>query len=101
MNDWIGIGLSLLGGAALGLLYFGGLWWTVLRLRDANRPLALYLASLGIRIAICLLSLSAMLQVGVVYMLAALVGFFVARLALVRGLGFSRQLKLERNAGGG
>lgn len=95
MVDWVEIGLSTFSGTALGLLYFGGLWWTVARIQTSDSPVAIYLTSLLLRNAIALSGLFLILQVGVIPMLAALIGFIGARVVLVRRLGFRNRRNIN------
>jgi len=99
MGFWFEIAISVIGGTALGLLYFGGLWWTVNRIRNVDHAVGFYLASLIIRAAVLLLSLFWLLQLGIVNLFVAVIGFFAVRLVLIRRLGFSRQLSLKRKTG--
>jgi F1F0 ATPase subunit 2 len=83
MNEASTLLLSGLAGAALGALFFGGLWWTVRRGASAGCPALWFLASGLLRMS---------LVVGGFYLIgggrwprlaAALVGFIVARLAVL------------------
>jgi F1F0 ATPase subunit 2 len=87
MYDPAGIILSVLAGLGLGLVHFGLLWITVLRVPVTGRPGLLMSASYVVRLAIV---------VGVMYLiaregnwvrvLAALAGFLAGRYLLVRRL---------------
>ncbi len=87
MIDWIEITGSVLGGISLGLFYFGGLWWTVARLQNVDRPVMFYMASLFVRSSITLMTLLCIFQFGVLSMLSALAGLFAVRVVLVRRSG--------------
>ena len=81
-----GIG-SLLAGMAIGLFYFGGLWWTVRRLPDVRRPalwtLSSYLIRMGAGVgAIFLVSGGRWERI-----LILLAGFLAVRFLMVRRLG--------------
>jgi F1F0 ATPase subunit 2 len=87
MDTILQIFISLVAGAAAGMVYFGGLWWTVRRLPDAGHPTILMLFSFLIRISIAL---------GVFYLagdgqwpriLSALIGLLLVRHFLIRYLG--------------
>ena len=52
MNDTAIIVLALLAGAALGAVFFGGLWWTVRRGVASPRPAAWFIGSFLVRAAI-------------------------------------------------
>ena len=97
MIDWIVMTGALMGGVCLGLFYFGGLWWTVSRIRSVDNPIVMYSLSLFVRGSIVLGSLFCILQVGVVPMLLALIGMVVTRVVLVRRLGLVGNGTLESN----
>lgn len=74
--------LAIVAGFAVGLLFYGGLWWTVQRAAEFRNPTLLVLGSAGLRTAATL---------GVFYwvsgsewsrMLMCLLGFLLARLAV-------------------
>lgn len=74
-------------GGAIGLAYFGSLWWTVARLGRWRRPgLALPL-SLLLRNAGAALAFVALARLGIAPLLAGFVGFLAVRALLVRRLG--------------
>jgi F1F0 ATPase subunit 2 len=80
------LALAAAGGAglALGLAYFGGLWWTVRRLPDSPAPWRLLLASAAVRLA-CLLAGFFVVTAGRwENAVACLAGVLLARAALVR-----------------
>jgi F1F0 ATPase subunit 2 len=95
MIDWIMWLAPLLSGVLLGAFYFAGLWWTVGRLSHTRHPLACYLLSFGIRIAVLLLAFFFLLNVGVLELLTALAGFVATRFALVRSLGLTARSDLR------
>ena len=80
---WIEMSVAIGCGILIGLLYFGGLWWTVNQLPETERPLAFYLTSVVVRMAIIAACLVLTLQFGVAHLVLAVVGFFAARLFLV------------------
>ncbi len=71
--------LSFLAGGLLGGLYFGGLWWTVQRLMDSNRPYLFIIASFVVRTAAVVVGFYLLLAAGWPQMLAALAGFLTSR----------------------
>lgn len=77
------ITISFFSGAALAILYFGGLWWTVDRLKASQRPMGLYLASFAIRISMVAGCSMIAIQFGIPHLIAATVGFFISRMVLV------------------
>lgn len=85
---WTGTGatalaLVLLFGAALGLVFFGGLWWTALRMARPGHSALLPLASYLVRMAVFVGGFLFALQGAWERALACLAGFLAAR-ALVR-----------------
>lgn len=96
MFSWVEIAVSVAVGIGIGLLYFGGLWWTVVRIQSANNPLALYMISLVLRSAIAVMFLVLVLQAGIFHMLAAFVGFLGVRIVLVSRWGMAHQPQVKR-----
>lgn len=86
-QEWMWLALSLVAGLALGLFYFGGLWYTVRMMTRVQHPLRLFLLSFAVRTVIVL---------GVIYwlgagmwqrMVVALAGMIIVRFVLTRRLG--------------
>ena len=84
---WPWMAGSLLAGMAVGLFYFGGLWWTVRRLPEVRRPALWTLASYLVRMTA---------SVGAMYLVSGgrwerililLAGFLTVRFLMVRRLG--------------
>lgn len=76
--------LSALAGAALGLLFFGGLWWTARRGAASSQPALWFFASLLARLSIALGGFYAVSGGHWERMLTCLLGFVVARAVVVR-----------------
>lgn len=76
--------LSLLGGSFLGALYFGGLWWAVRRVADHAHPAPWFFSALLIRLGVAMGGFYLALRSGVGALLACLLGFVLARAAVVR-----------------
>jgi F1F0 ATPase subunit 2 len=74
---------ALLVGVALGLFYFGGLWWTVQRLRTVRHPAWLAGASMAVRLAGALAGFYWIMDGGWERLLACALGFFAARTVLL------------------
>lgn len=75
-------------GILLGVLYFGGLWWTVRCMPRVRRPLNLYFRSLVVRLAVVLAGFYALLiHVDWTQFSASLIGFIAARMVIVGYLG--------------
>ena len=86
LNGW-GILAALAAGIGLGLIYFGGLWWTVRRLPTWQRPELAFLASFAIRMVISLVGLLLMVRAGVPYLITGLVAMVLVRIYLTRRFG--------------
>lgn len=82
--EWAGIILSFAAGAALGLVFFGGLRLTVERLLTAKNPALLFLASLVLRSAAVVAGLYYVGAGDVRRLVAAVAGLFLMRAALFR-----------------
>jgi len=75
--------ISLVAGLILGLLYFGGLLWTVKRLGKSKHPFVFYLTSFAARLSLVAACVLFVLQVGSMHLLVSIAGFFLARIGLV------------------
>ncbi|MDX1607019.1 MAG: ATP synthase subunit I [Candidatus Competibacterales bacterium] len=73
-------------GALLGLMFYGGLWWTVRRLADSRQPALLLAASLLLRGALAAAGLYLVAAGDWRRLLAALAGLLLVRVALTRAL---------------
>lgn len=90
MTYWTSLALTFLFGALLGLGYFGGLWFTVRRVRDATVSTTLLLGSFVVRSALALAGFYLVLRWmdGHWEMVAVcLLGFMGVRLVLMRRWG--------------
>ena len=74
--------LSFAAGIGLGLLYFGGLWLTILRLTASQNPWHLMVGSWLLRLSIALVGFYFLLDRHWTYLLFGLAGFAIARLIL-------------------
>ncbi|MGE0433604.1 MAG: ATP synthase subunit I [Planctomycetota bacterium] len=80
--------LSMLAGLAAGLLFFGGLWVTLLHVPRSAAPARLLLASWVIRMAMLVVVIRMLIADGHWECgLAGLVGVLAARTILIRTLG--------------
>jgi F1F0 ATPase subunit 2 len=93
--DFAGVFVSLVSGTALGLLYFGGLWLTVKRLPKSSQPGLLTVTSFFVRTGIVILGFYYVMEGRMERLLAALVGFLIIRIFLVRLIG-PLQAKLRK-----
>ena len=71
-------------GVAVGLFYFGGLWWTVRRIPTSRRPGLLVLSSFWIRTGVAAAALIPLARIGWPPLVAALAGTLLVRVVAVR-----------------
>jgi F1F0 ATPase subunit 2 len=86
MTEAVALLASLLGGALLGLAFFGGLRWTVRRGVTARSPALWFLGSALLRQGLCLVGFYLLARDDWHRLLLCLVGFLVARTVLLRRL---------------
>lgn len=89
----VGIGqlaLALAAGVAAGVFYFGGLWMTVRRVGASARPHLLVFGSFILRAAVAVGVMLWLARIHWQLVLAAMAGFVVVRIVLVRRLGPAR-----------
>jgi len=84
MMNLLAMILRLLGGLALGILFYTGLWLTVRRLPLTHHPVALTLASFWIRTLVMILGLVWVMHGRWEYALFCLAGVLIARMAVSR-----------------
>jgi F1F0 ATPase subunit 2 len=82
--------VSLVAGAAAGVLYFGGLWWTVRRLPRSRQPHVLAFASFALRLTAVVGAVVALAFWHWLCALGAMAGLLVARTVMVHRLGPAR-----------
>lgn len=75
---------AILAGVALGLFYFGGLWWTVRKALSSEQPALWFFGSLLVRTGLILAGFYVISQGQVARLVACLVGFIVARVFVVK-----------------
>lgn len=80
----LGLLTALVAGLGLGLLFFGGLWWTVRRLPDSDRPGLLLGGSVLLRTALVVTGFWLVMAASWQRAAACLLGFLLARTLLVR-----------------
>ncbi|MGA7595080.1 MAG: ATP synthase subunit I [Gallionella sp.] len=84
MNEPLRIALMLPAGMLLGALFFGGLWWTVQKGLESAQPALWFGASLLLRGAIVLAGFYLFAGPHWQRLLACLLGFIAARVAVNR-----------------
>ena len=84
MSEILMLGFAMLAGILLGAIFFGGLWWTVLKGVSAKRPGVWFLASLLLRTGLAMTGFYFVSGDDWKRLLACLSGFVIARLAVTR-----------------
>lgn len=84
MNELSQLALVVLAGLLLGALYFGGLWWTVLKGVSARQPALWFGVSLLLRTGIVLAGFYLASGADWKRLLLCLLGFIVARFIVIR-----------------
>jgi F1F0 ATPase subunit 2 len=82
MIETLSLALAWLAGAALGAIYFGGLWWTIRRAVSSELPVLWFVASLPLRLGIALSGFYFVGRGHWLRLLLCLLGFVMARLAV-------------------
>jgi F1F0 ATPase subunit 2 len=83
MNEFVLLLLAGLGGLALGIIFFGGLWWTVQKKLPSRRAALWFLGSLILRTALVLAGFYLISQRDWRNLLACLLGFFAGKIAVL------------------
>ena len=91
MNEWLALALALLAGFLLGGLFFGGLWWTVQRAVSSKSIARWFLGSLLLRMSVALGGFYVVSGGRWERLLACLLGFILARLAVTQLTKSSRE----------
>lgn len=84
MNEMVEMILSLFVGFVLGVVFFGGLWWTVKKGMQSKNTGLIFVVSFIIRMAIVFGGFYTIVQFGWKQALVCLAGFLMARVAVVR-----------------
>ena len=82
MNETLSLALAWLAGGAIGLMFFGGLWWTVRKGVSSRQPAVWFLGSLLLRTGIALAGFFAVSSGQWERLVSCLIGFVMARLAV-------------------
>src|ERR1700722_8321825 len=86
MSDVLPLALALFAGALLGVVFFGGLWWTVQKGVTSETPALWFLGSLVLRFGVILTGFYVVSQNHWSRFVACLIGFLMARVIVVRRL---------------
>jgi F1F0 ATPase subunit 2 len=84
MNETLSLTLALATGVWLGVLFFGGLWWTVQKMVSSKQPALWLIVSLLLRTSIVLAGFIFIARGHWERLPMCLVGFVVARLLVTR-----------------
>jgi F1F0 ATPase subunit 2 len=84
MRDLVSIAGLFVVGAALGAVFFGGLWWTVREAVSSRLPALWFAGSLLVRTSVVLSGLYFVSGGDWKRLVVCLVGFFAARMAMTR-----------------
>ena len=84
MNEMMMPAFAFLGGLMLGAIFFGGLWWTVLKGVSARQPALWFSASLLLRTGITLAGFYFVADSDWKRLIICLSGFIIARLIVTR-----------------
>ncbi|MFT7109618.1 MAG: F1F0 ATPase subunit 2 [Psychrobacter glaciei] len=71
---------ALLSGALLGIVFFSGLWWTLVKLPTSKYPVLLFACSFAIRSSTVILGIYLMLDNSWLRLSALLLGFIAIRI---------------------
>jgi len=83
MNETLTLILAGVGGAALGAIFFGGLWWTVREGVSSSRPALWFFGSMVLRMGIILVGFYFVGGGQWQRLVACLLGFVVARFSVM------------------
>ncbi len=84
MNEILTLLLVSVAGFVLGMLFFGGLWWTVHKGLSSTRPALWFLGSLVLRTTIVLAGLYVVARDDWQRVMFCLLGFIIARVIITR-----------------
>ena len=102
MSDIPPLVLAFVAGALLGGFFFGGLWWTVQKGIESERPALWFLGSLLLRTGAILAGFYIVSQGHWSRLVACLLGFLIARVIVVKRLTRApddEQATLEKETG--
>jgi F1F0 ATPase subunit 2 len=93
MNEAVALTLAALAGGALGMIFFGGLWWTVRRGATSEQPALWFFCSLSLRMCIVLAGVYLVAGADWQRLLLCLLGFTAARVIVTR---WTRAMEVSR-----
>jgi F1F0 ATPase subunit 2 len=84
MNEPLTLILAAIAGCMLGVVFFGGLWWTVRKGLSSSQPAFLFLASMLLRTGIVLGGFYFIANQHMGRLLVCLLGFVAARIVVMQ-----------------
>lgn len=101
MNSVLILVAVALAGVGLGVVFFGGLWWTVRQGLASNRPAVWFAVSLLVRVLVILAGFHFLSEGRWERLVACLVGFLIGRLVVTRFVrGLPGKLAVHRKEAG-
>ena len=80
MNEILGLALAIVTGISLGVIFFGGLWWTVKKTNQFKRPALWFIGSFLLRTGVVLLGFYCIGNGHWERMIVCLLGFISGRI---------------------
>lgn len=87
MADPLNLALAFVTGALLGVVFYGGLWWTVRKAVSSQQPALWFFGSQLVRMGVVLVGFYLVSDGRWERLVACLVGFVLARMLVVRFTG--------------
>ncbi len=87
MNEALNLAPAMVTGVLLGVMFFGGLWWTIRKSVSFKQPAVWFFGSLLLRMSIALAGFYFVSDGHWERLLVCLLGFFLARLIVTRLTG--------------
>ena len=84
MNDIFFLLITMIASLILGIIFFGGLWWTIHKGLESKYPAAWFILSFIIRTSIVLVGFYFILDSQWERIVAAVLGFLIARLLIMQ-----------------
>lgn len=84
MHDVFSLALAGLGGVLLGLVFFGGLWWTVFKAVQSPRPALWFILSFVLRMGLVVAGIASIGGSHWMRFAACVCGFLLARCLIIR-----------------
>jgi F1F0 ATPase subunit 2 len=100
MSETLNVSGAILGGFALGVFFFAGLWWTVRRGVVSAHPAVVFLTSMLVRTAIVLLGFYFLGRGDWRNVTGSLTGFVVARFIVTRNVPSLTHAKVDLHVEG-